>query len=345
MNWKIVEEDVRQFAETFSLWNELRGASFMVTGATGLIGGMAVRCLKALDERYQLGIKIVCPVRSIDKAKKIFGDIDGVEFIVHDFSLSKPLDYSGRADYIIHGASPTASAYFVSHPVETINTQINGVTAIMEYARTYDVKGVVILSSLEVYGSNYDDKLITEDMQGYVNPLSVRSSYNMGKRMSECLAHSYAKEYGVHVRMARLTQVCSAGIDENDNRAVAQFTKKIVNGEDIILLTQGGTSRTYCYSIDAVSALLYILLRGEDGTAYNVANSDTYISIRELAEFLCATFGDGKSKVVVKADDIKKHGYPPETHLRLDTSALQSLGWKPLYDRKAMFERMIEYLK
>lgn len=345
MNWNIVEEDVRRFAETFELWQELRGASVMVTGATGLIGSMAVRCLKALDEKYGLGLKIVCPVRNVSKARKMFGGMGEVEIVCHDFSLNEPLNYNESVDYVIHGASPTASAYFVSHPVETIKTQLNGITAIMEYAKAYDAKGVVVLSPLEVYGSNYDDQPLTEDKQAYVNPLNVRSCYNMGKRMTECLAHSYAKEYGVHARMARLTQVCSAGIGEDDNRAMAQFTRKIVKGEDIILLTEGNTSRPYCYSTDAVSALLYILLRGEDGQAYNVANSDTYISIRELAEFLCATFGGGKSKVVVCAGEREKHGYPPETHLRLDTTALRSLGWKPLYDHKAMFERMIEYLK
>ena len=125
----------------------------------------------------------------------------------------------------------------------------------------------------------------------------------------------------------------------NDNRVFAQFARSVMKNVGYHLHTTGELSRCYCYTIDAVTAMLYILLRGKDGEAYNVANEDTYISIREMAELVASTFNPQRVKVVIQPQE--GLGYSPTTKLRLATQRIQSLGWKAHFGLKEMFRRLI----
>lgn len=342
MNSRVLFEDVQLFASNFELFEDFRRKSFLITGATGLIGSVMIKCLLALNHQKQLDIKIIAVVRNIEKAIQVFGDeYDEIQFTKIELSQISPDNIKGKVDYIVHLASPTASKYFVEHPVETLRTAIEGTTAVLEYAKSAQVKRMVYASSLEAYGSNHTDDWLSEDFQGYVNPVEIRSSYNMGKRTCECLCHSYAKEYDVDVMIARMTQTFGAGVEYNDNRVFAQFARKAIEGENIELHTSGGTCRMYCYTTDAVSAMLYLLIKGEKGEAYNIANKDSYISIRDMAQMI----KDGFNPQINVVFNLKENqGYAPETKLRLDTSKMEALGWKPQYGLKEMFSNLINYL-
>lgn len=343
MNKRILLEDVNVFADSFELSEELRGKTFLITGATGLIGSVMIKCLLALNRKYTLAIKIIAVVRDLDKAKSIFAEeFSLIEFKKINLSEISPSTIDANVDYIIHLASPTASNFFVEHPVETLRTSIEGTTSILEYAKMAKVGGMLFASSLEVYGCNGDDRMIDESFQGYVNPLEVRSSYNIGKRAAECLCHSYAKEYAVPVKVARLTQTTGAGIADDDNRVIVQFARLAVQNRDIILHTTGESARPYCYTTDAVSAIFYILIKGVDGEAYNVANEDTYISARGMADYLKQNFNPD---INVRLELKNNMGYAPVTKQRLNTGKLIALGWKPNYDIKKIFERLFLYLK
>lgn len=342
MNKQVLEEDVKQFTEHFDLWEKLKGKTFLITGATGLIGSVMIRCLLALNKKYALGIRILAVIRSIDKAEAVFGDYyDDIEFVQLPLAAIKTEDIKDQVDFIIHLASPTAGKYMEEHPVETFDLAYTSTFNLLNYSLQNHVAGMVYVSSLEYYGQMFDDRHITEDMQGFVDSTSARSSYPMGKRAAEYLCYAFAKEYGASAKVARLTQTLGAGISENDNRVFAQFSRSIIKNEDIVLHTTGESAKPYCYTTDCVSAILYILLNGQKGEAYNVANSDTYISIRGLAEFLQQYFNPAIS---IRIELNENMGYAPVTKLRLSTEKLQSLGWKPMYGLKDIFDRVIKYI-
>lgn len=331
------QEDIQEFVSTFALADELANVSFLITGATGLIGASLIRCLLALDK----GIRIIAPVRNMEKARAMFEDLfQRVEWKEGDLS-SYDYDQVGEVDYVVHCAAPTSSKFFIDCPVETIRVIYESTASLLSYAHRQNVKGFVYLSSLEVYGSGLPDTKITEDMQGYWDLMNIRSSYPVAKRAIENLCCAYASEYGVPVKVARLTQTTGAGIAKDDNRVIAQFAKLAAKGEDIVLHTTGDSARPYCYTTDCVSALLYILLKGKKGEAYNVANDSTYISARGMAEFLRDNFNPAIDVRVELNDNM---GYAPVSKLDLSTEKLRTLGWQPQYDLKQLFERLIAYL-
>lgn len=335
---KTLERDINEFVSHCHFLEDLKGSSFLITGGTGLIGSTIARCLLAMNN----GIQITIPVRNFGKAISMYGE-NTVNLNIIPCELIEYVNHvKEHFDYIIHCASPTVGKYMNDHPVETYELAIESTSALLRYAQRHEIKGMVYLSSLEYYGENHDDCLITEDKQGYVVPMSPRSSYPMGKRAAEYLVTAYAHEYSVPAKVARLTQTFGAGVSVDDNRVFAQFARSILSGTDIVLHTKGESAKPYCYTTDCVSAILHILLRGRSGEAYNVANPDTYITIRELAEFLRTNFNQSV-KIVI--DEYPEMGYAPITKLNLSVEKLKRLGWKPMYNMNEMFARLIESYK
>ena len=334
----IQEQDITEFIKHFPLSDDLEESSFMITGATGLIGSTLVKCLFALKK----DIHITVPIRSKQKALDIYEDSASQPTIVECDLLEYCTTLDEEFDYIIHCASPTAGKYMNEHPVETYELAVETTRALLQYARKHTIKGMVYVSSLEYYGQNFDDQIITEDFQGYVDATSARSSYPMGKRAAEYLCASYALEYGIPAKVARLTQTFGAGVAADDNRVFAQFARSVMAGTDIILHTTGESAKPYCYTTDCASAILTILLKGANGEAYNVTNQDTYISIRSMAEFLRDNFN---SQIKVTVEEHPEMGYAPVTKLHLSSEKLMALGWKPRYDLKEMFRRLMEGMK
>ena len=341
----ILKEDIQLFASRFALATELEGKTIAITGSTGLLGACMVHCLLALKAQRGVNLHIVAVVRNMEKAVRLFGEeSEEISYYQYDFSATEPFQPKRKVDYLFHFAAPTASKDFVEKPVETMNTVYMGMQNILNYAEQTKLESLVLASTLEVYGTITDDSTpLTEDKQGYLNPMATRSSYPLAKRAAEALCHNYAVEKQVKVKVARLAQTFGAGVSKQDNRVFAQFARSVIHNENIILHTTGELSRCYCYTTDAISAMLYILLKGEDGTAYNVANEATYISIRQMAELVAKTFNPDHVHVVIEMQE--GLGYSPTTKLRLDTQRIQSLGWTPYYNIKEMFHRLIASMK
>lgn len=339
-------EDLNTVASDSSIpWHLLEGKTVLVTGATGLVGSNVVNALLYQGMERGTGCRVVAPVRDISKAEALFCrqllDCPGRLTLVQG-DVSVPLSVPGNVDYIVHGASQTASAAFISNPVQTIETAVLGTRHILELALEKNVKSLVYLSSMEAYGSPHDEIPLTEDSPAYFDSMSPRSCYPESKRMCEALCCAYAQQYNVPAKVIRLAQTFGPGVRKEDTRVFVDFAKKALAGEDIILRTKGDSCRMYLYTMDAVAAILSVLLCGETGACYNAANKNTYCSIREMAELVSHTLSQGRSRVTVQTDDEASKIYPPAHKLYLDTGKLERLGWHARFALADMYKRMVK---
>jgi nucleoside-diphosphate-sugar epimerase len=163
-----------------------------------------------------LGVRILAFGRDLKRAKNLI-EKSGVSFFSRD--IRDPLKIDNRVDYIFHCASMTKSRDMISDPVSVIKTSLDGTKNILELAREKQVKSIVYLSSMEVYG-NTDPSLefVTEDIQGFIDLTSPRGCYPMSKRMCECMCNCWHAQYGVPVKTARLAQTFGAGTPKTDSR-------------------------------------------------------------------------------------------------------------------------------
>lgn len=318
------KENIFEIFKADMPWCKLSGCNILVTGATGLIGGCLVDVLMLNPQR---DYHIYASGRNKERALSRFREFaDDAKFHFIKYDVLEPLNCSVKFDYIIHAASNGSPNFFAQKPVEVMKSNLYGVSNLIEYGMTYGMKRMLYVSSGEIYGEG-DGRIFTEDYSGFVDCAKVRSCYPSSKRASETLCVSYVEEYGADVVIARPCHTYGPYFTELDNRVYAQFIRSVLRGEDIVMKSTGEQFRSWCYVVDCVSALLYILLKGENGQVYNVADSNSNISIRELAEIVAEV---GKKKVIVdlpNSDETK--GFNPVRKSVFSTEKIEKLGWKP----------------
>ena len=295
--------------------------NILITGATGLIGS----CLVDLLMRHSF-CHIYAMGRNSQRAEQRFADYwqqPRFHFIRHDICQS--LECTENFHYIIHAASNASPNFFQQSPVEVMKSNLNGLCHLVEYGLRHQMKRMVYISSGEVYGEG-DGSVFTEESSGHIDILSPRACYPSSKRAAETLCAAYIQEYGADIVIARPCHTYGPYFTESDNRVYAQFIRNILNDEDIVMKSRGEQFRSWLYVVDCAVAMLLLLTKGNSGEAYNVANEESNITIRQLAEEIAKI---GNKKVVF---DLAENGNTtPITKAVFSTEKLNQLGWKPLF--------------
>ena len=337
---KIQIEDFQNLGNyVFVNWNEFKNTTILITGSTGLIGTNLVSALAYNSKEKELNIKLILPVRDIEAASRLF-DWIGAEIIPYE--LGAELEISGPVDYIVHLASPTSSKFFAEKPVDTMLVNLEGTRALLEFAKKKAVKKFISVSTMEVYGFPEKGHRVKENELGSFETMNARNSYPVAKMACEALCNGYYVQYDVPAVILRATQTFGPGVKYDDGRVFAQFMRCVIEKKDIVLKSAGLTERSYLYTADAVSAILVSLLKAEPGQAYTVANPETYISIKDMAQMVADEIAEGQIKVVFDiTEDIEKLGYAGTLYMDLSVDKIESLGWNAKVGLVQMYKRMI----
>lgn len=330
-------EDLRRVLAVKGV-ERLRGKSVLVTGATGLLGVHLIDALMALGE-----VTVIAVGRNRERAAGRLGEHLSsplFRFVEQDVQKAFPEDIT--ADYIIPLASNTHPLAYSQYPAETMLINLKGAEHALELARRCGAT-VLYPSTVEVYGNAWGDDMFTEDYTGQLNLSTSRACYSESKRSCEALCQSYAAEYGVKVRIARLSRVFGPTMLMSDTKASSQFIRKALDGEDIVLKSEGNQFFSYTYATDAVAAMLHIMLNGEDGTAYNIANDSCNVHLRDFAG-LCAELC-GRDVVFDLPSESERKGYSVAVNAILDTTRLRTSGFSPSYTMRDAVARTIHILK
>lgn len=317
----------------------LHGASIAVTGATGLIGSQAVRLLLELDCREGLGLRLILPVRDVNRACGLFEGRGDVTYI--PWTLGEPLNLGCCCNGFVHCACVTSSKAFLNQPVETILGVIDGTSDCLTAARDAGCTSFVYLSTMEVYGEPSAKPAVEGDL-GALDPAVPRNSYPIAKLASENLVTSFGFEFGVRTACLRLAQTFGAGVRPDDGRVFAEFARCAVKGADITLLTDGTKRNCYLSVSDAASAILTVLTSEGACGIYNAANPETYCSVLEMAHLVARRVALEPIKVRIEVDPEAQKRFRKGTDIQLDVSRLEKLGWGPTESLEEMYAQMIK---
>jgi nucleoside-diphosphate-sugar epimerase len=263
-------------------------------------------------------------------------------FVKYDASRTdNKLDIT--TDYIIHGASNAFPAMVMKEPVETMLANFIGIKCLLDMAKQSGTKRVLYISSSEVYGKKEGDKPFVEGDYGFIDLLDPRNSYSVGKRAAETLCASYAKEYGVGSVIVRPGHIYGPTASPMDNRVSSAWAYSAARGEDIVMKSDGSQLRSYCHCLDCASAMLTVLIKGEDCTAYNISNPDSMISIKQMAQILAKH--SGVKLITQLASENEKKSFNPMSNSSLDSTRLESLGWKGCFDADTGLGHTVEILR
>jgi nucleoside-diphosphate-sugar epimerase len=339
----IIEEDLKNIIRAKLPWQKFYGSTVLVSGANGMLPAYMVETLLYLNEKNpKAKIEVVGLVRNKAAAFKRFsfyrnrGDL---KLVVAD--VSKPFSIPGKVDYIIHAASQASPKFYGTDPVGTILPNVLGTYQLLELARKKKIQNMIFFSSGEVYGK-VNTSIVGENDYGYLDPTQVRSCYGESKRLGETLCVSYFHQYRVPVKIARISHTYGPGMKLNDGRVFADFVADVVQDRDLVLNSDGKAMRPFCYITDATEAFFTLLLKGENGQAYNVGNDKQEISILALANILASLFPEKHLKVIKNVKP-QPAGYLQSRTIKSspDVRKIKRLGWQPHTTVREGFTRTI----
>ena len=316
--------------------------NILITGATGLIGVCLIDALMHLNKKGA-NITIYALGRNREKAALRLGEyFEDSNFHFVEREASESLLELPKVDVIIPLASNTHPLAYSKYPIETININVKGAEQALEKALACNAM-VLYPSTVEVYGNARGDDDFTEDYTGKLNLATSRACYTESKRLSEALCQSYIAERGAQVKIVRLSRVFGPTMLMSDSKASSQFIQKALAGEDIVLKSKGEQLFSYTYVADAVGAMLHVLLHGEEGVAYNIANEACNVRLKDFAQ-LCAEWAD-KQVVFELPSETEQKGFSIAMRAVLDNSRLKGLNWHPQYAMKDAVCRTLSILK
>ena len=326
-------------------WNKLKNSTVLISGATGMLGSMLIDVILLGNNIMDLNCSIIALSRSCSKLKKRFNyakaNFDKTLFL-HELDINNPIELKNitkKIDYIIHLASNTHPVAYSTDPIGTILANIYGTKNLLDFCVKNKSQRFLFASSNEIYGENRGDvEFFSEGYCGYIDCNTLRAGYPESKRCGEALCQAYIKQYGVDVVISRLTRTYGPTLSTTDTKALTQFLFKALNNEDIVLKSEGNQFYSYTYAADALAGLFTVLFNGVSGEAYNIADEQSDIKLKDLAKIIANT---ANRKVVFELpNETEKAGFSKATKARLDATKLKKLGWKLHYPIKNGVERV-----
>lgn len=341
---KIITKDLDFILNSNVDWERFRNKTIFITGAYGmLLSYMAYTLLRLNELDPKFNVTVIALIRNREKAKKRFGYFIESKYLkLFEHDLLSPIKIRDDIDYIIHGASYSSPHYYGTNPVAVLLPNVIGTYHLLELAKSKKIKSFLFFSSGAVYGKAITE-VVTEKDYGYLDPLDVMSCYGESKRMGENMCKCWYNQFGIPVKIVRPAHIYGPTMDiVNDSRVFANFVNNIVNGQNLVMKSNGSAKRSFCYIADATVANFKVLLDGADGEVYNIGNDAAYVSIRELTEIFISTFPERKLQII---EEGKTNGSCPESKedkMLMSSKKVEGLGWKCSFSISEGLKRTVE---
>lgn len=270
----------------------MAGKRLLITGGAGFLGYYLVQgplAWNSLEKGEPIRVSVFDNYsRGIPNWLEVLRRDPNLELLEHDITKPLPVD-TPDFDYVIHAASIASPTFYRQHPIETMDANVDGLRELLDWAvdQAADdkpVSGFLFFSTSEIYGDPGPEDIPTpETYRGNVSCTGPRACYDESKRFGETLCVNFAQHRGVPVSIARPFNNYGPGLKLGDRRVLPDFARDVLAGRDIVLLSDGTATRTFCYVADAVVGYYKVLVRGDRGEPYNIGTDAAEISMWDLA--------------------------------------------------------------
>jgi len=341
----IINEDAAQLANMELPWEMLEGKTVLITGANGYVPAYFTHAFLKRNDLFASGINVIALCRNEARARDRFSEyLDRSDFKILIQDVCEPVKLADPVHFIIHAASPAGTEERYKSPVGTFGANVGGTERLLELCRDKKSERFLYISSVDIYGNTRSENRLTESCFGSLDSANIRNVYSVSKKAAEMLCISFFAEYQTPVVIARPAQIMGPGISINDGRLHIDFISQMLKANEIVLKSDGSARRSFMYISDAISGMLYVLLKGNLAEAYNVANEQGEATVLELANIMAVNAPDKETTVRF---DLEKRNNPEVTHavsnVTIDSKKLQSLGWTPQISLSDGAKRMMTY--
>jgi len=355
----IIQEDYKYIFEKLSYEEKQRlKGTVLITGCAGFLGYYFMQFFAEFGKT--LGVEKVIALDNFLLGKP--GWIERLSknnlFNIREFDIASDdlMDIDGctAVDYVIHMASIASPVFYRKYPIETLDANIWGLRALLNLysgnlCTEMPIKGLLFFSSSEIYGDPDIANIPTdEEYRGFVSVTGPRACYDESKRFGETMCMLYAQEYDMPIGVARPFNNYGPGMRLNDKRVPADFANAIHTNSDIIILSSGTPTRTFCYIADAITGYLKILLHGKYDY-FNIGMESPEITIADLAEIYANTgreiYGYSGEVVYAKPKESAYLTHNPKRRCPNINKARTILGYDPEISVENGVKRFLTYLK
>jgi UDP-glucuronate decarboxylase len=302
----------------------------LVTGGAGFLGSHL--CERLLKE----GAEVICLDNFYSGSRANIRHLlshPNFEIIRHD--VVQPIWL--EVDRIFHLACPASPVHYQYNPVKTIKTSVMGTINMLGLAKRVKAR-ILLTSTSEVYG-NPQQHPQKETYWGNVNPIGVRSCYDEGKRVAECLMMDYYRQNKVEVRIARVFNTYGPRMAINDGRVVSNFCVAALRGEDLVIYGDGSQTRSFAYVDDVIDGLVRLMNVADFVGPVNLGCPDEF-TMKELAQIVLQLSGSQAQMVFSKARPDDPERRKPDVSL-----ARERLGWEARMPLREGLKRTLEHFR
>lgn len=304
--------------------------SYLVTGAAGFIGSNFVRHLLGTDEDATV---VSLDALATGGKRSNLGDV--LEHPRHEFVEGGICDGTlvgellDDIDIVVNFAAESHVDRAIDEPSSFVATNVGGTQTLLDAARQTGIETFVQMSTDEVYGQILDGQFTTDDC------LNPRNPYAATKAGADHLATSYYTTYDLPVVIPRASN--NYGPRQHTEKLIPKFIQRAAAGKSLPLYGDGSNVREWIYVTDTCRAITTVIQQGAPGKVYNIG-SGIERSNREITDRILAAVG-ASDELIELVEDRPGH----DQRYALDTSKIESLGWKPTVSFEEGLERTVDY--
>ena len=340
---RLTDVERREFNRYFKLYDfksEIRNKTFLITGSKGLVGSGIIKWLLLENEISNTNVRIIASTRTPKDIPSYIEADDNIEFC--HFGLEKQACSQLEIDYIIHSASPTGNSFHAAHPSQSLRLIIDETEKMLDICLENSNCSMIYISSEEIYGLPNTEEPLSEKYVGAIDSLNGRSCYPLGKKVAELLCYNYFLEYGIDTKIIRPTVIHGLFQKYSEERVANEILRCIIENRNLVMKSDGMTKKCIMYSLDAISAIFTVLFKGLSGEAYNATNPNTFMTVKDLANYIFNQFCPKLKVEFALKDTSVSEGYLPKRTLLQSTSKISSLGWNPITSLEQIYQVDIE---